>query len=149
MNASDTPQTIPNWIDGRESDASTGETFAKQSPATGREICRVARSRFADVDRAIGSALHAFPAWSAQPRVARGDLLLALTRAMRQRQEEIAAIVAAETGMSFNAAAAETGGAIALGEFMAGEGRRSYGRTTASAVPHRSAMTLREPLGVA
>ena len=109
----------------------------------------MARSRSGDVDRAIDSAAKAFAAWSSQTPVARGDLLLAVTRAMRRQRDDIAAIVAAETGMSFNAATAETGGAIALGEFMASEGRRLYGRTTTSAVPHKSAMTVREPLGVA
>jgi aldehyde dehydrogenase (NAD+) len=51
--------------------------------------------------------------------------------------------------MSFNAAIGETGGAIAQGEFTAGEGRRFYGRTTTSAVSNKYAMTIRQPLGVA
>ena len=66
-----------------------------------------------------------------------------------QQQEEIAAIVAMETGMSVNAALGETGGAIAQGEFTAGEGRRFYGRTTTSAIANKYAMTIRQPLGVA
>jgi aldehyde dehydrogenase (NAD+) len=97
----------------------------------------------------VRSAANAFPNWSAQTPVARGDALMAVARAMRQHQERLAAVVAAETGMSFKAALAETGGAIAQGEFMAGEGRRFFGRTTTSAVPNRQAMTVREPLGVA
>jgi aldehyde dehydrogenase (NAD+) len=149
MNQPDIPQTIPNWIDGRELQTAAGETFAKHSPVTGIEICRVARSRSADIARAIQSAATAFPVWSTQTPVARGDILLAITRAMRHHQESIAALVATETGMSFNAALAETGGAIAQGEFMAGEGRRLYGRTTTSAAPHKWTMTVREPLGVA
>ena len=76
-------------------------------------------------------------------------MLYDIARAMRKHQKEIAAIVAMETGMSFNAALGETGGAIAQGEFMAGEGRRFYGRTTTSAVPNKYAMTVRQPLGVA
>jgi aldehyde dehydrogenase (NAD+) len=51
--------------------------------------------------------------------------------------------------MSFKQALGETGGAIAQGEFMAGEGRRLYGRTTTSAVPNKYAMVVRQPLGVA
>ena len=149
MNQPDLPEVIPNWIDGREVATSAGETFGKRSPATGQEICRVARSRSADVSGAIEAAANAFPSWSDQTPVARGEMLLAITRSMRNRPEEIAAIVAAETGMSFNAAIAETDAAIAQGEFMAGEGRRLYGRTTTSAVPNKWAMTVREPLGVA
>ena len=149
MNQPDLPEVIPNWIDGREVATSAGKTFGKRSPATGQEICRVARSRSADVSGAIEAAANAFPSWSDQTPVARGEMLLAITRSMRNRPEEIAAIVAAETGMSFNAAIAETDAAIAQGEFMAGEGRRLYGRTTTSAVPNKWAMTVREPLGVA
>jgi len=149
MNQFEFPHTIPNWIDGCESGSSTSETFAKFSPVSGKEICRVARSRAADVGRAVRSAANAFPNWSAQTPVARGDALMAIARAMRQQQERLAAVVAAETGMSFKAALAETGGAIAQGEFMAGEGRRFFGRTTTSAVPNRHSLTVREPLGVA
>ena len=68
---------------------------------------------------------------------------------MRKYQEEIASIVSLETGMSFKQSMGETGGAIAQGEFMAGEGRRLYGRTTTSAVPNKYAMVVRQPLGVA
>jgi aldehyde dehydrogenase (NAD+) len=143
------PQIIPNQIDGLESETKTGATFPKRSPATGTEIFTATRSDFTDVAQAVDAAAKAFPAWSAQTPVARGDILLTITRAMREHQEFIAATVAAETGMSFKAALAEAGGAIALGEFMAGEGRRLYGRTTTSAVPNRLTMTVREPLGVA
>jgi aldehyde dehydrogenase (NAD+) len=149
MNLPDIPQTIPNWIDGRELQTAAGETFSKRSPDTGQEICRVTRSRSADIARAIRSAASAFPAWSSTTPVARGDILLAVVRAMRQQQTHIAAVVAAETGMSFHAALAETAAAMAQGEFMAGEGRRFFGRTTTSAAPDKWAMTVREPLGVA
>jgi aldehyde dehydrogenase (NAD+) len=68
---------------------------------------------------------------------------------MRAQSESIAAVVALETGMSFSAASGETAGAIAQAEFMAGEGRRMYGRTTTSGVPDKYAMTVRQPLGIA
>jgi len=149
MNQPDIPEIIPNWVGGFESGSMLSESFAKTSPASGKEIWRVARSRSADVARAIASATGAFPAWSQQTPVARGDVLMAVACAMRRHQDDIAAIVAAETGMSFNSAMAETGAAVALGEFMAGEGRRLYARTTTSASPAKLIMTVREPIGVA
>ena len=36
-----------------------------------------------------------------------------------------------------------------MGLFVAGEGRRSYGRTTTASMKHRTVFTLRQPLGVA
>jgi acyl-CoA reductase-like NAD-dependent aldehyde dehydrogenase len=143
------PATIPNWIAGKETGAASGETFSKLSPVSGKVVSSVARSRAADVELAIQSARTAQTGWAKRSPVERGDLLLAITRAMRRHQNEIAGIVAAETGMSFKQARGETGGAIAQGEFMAGEGRRLYGRTTTSAVPNKYAMTVRQPLGVA
>jgi len=51
--------------------------------------------------------------------------------------------------MSFSAAMGETAAAIAQGEFMAGEGRRFYGRTTTSATVNKYASIIRQPMGVA
>ncbi len=143
------PKTILNWIDGEECEAITGDTFGKLSPVSGKELGRVARSRVEDVQKAIQVARKAQPAWADSTPVYRGDLLHDIAQAMRKQQEEIASIVSLETGMSFKQALGETGGAIAQGEFMAGEGRRLYGRTTTSAVPNKYAMVVRQPLGVA
>ena len=143
------PKTILNWIDGKECEANTGDTFGKLSPVSGKELGRVARSRVEDVQKAIQVARRAQPAWADYTPVSRGDLLYDIAQAMRKQQEEIASIVSLETGMSFKQALGETGGAIAQGEFMAGEGRRLYGRTTTSAVPNKYAMVVRQPLGVA
>jgi len=149
MNSNSLPGTIPNWINGEECAAKSGETFDKLSPDTGRKLCGVARSGSQDVQNAIQAARSAQAAWAGLTPVQRGDMLHEIAQTMRKHQKEIAAIVATETGMSFNAALGETGGAIAQGEFMAGEGRRFYGRTTTSAVPNKYAMTVRQPLGVA
>ncbi len=143
------PKTILNWIDGEESEAIAGDTFGKLSPVSGQEICRVARSQAEDVHKAVEVARKAQQAWADSTPVSRGDLLHDIAQAMRKYQEEIASIVSLETGMSFKQALGETGGAIAQGEFMAGEGRRLYGRTTTSAVPNKYAMVVRQPLGVA
>lgn len=149
MNSYNRPETIPNWINGVETAAVSGATFSKLSPHSGTELCRVARSESRDVKAAIQAARNAQTAWAEIPPVQRGDILHDITLLMRKQREEFATIVAGETGMSFQAALGETGGAIAQGEFMAGEGRRFFGRTTTSAVANKYAMTVRQPLGVA
>ena len=149
MSSNSIPKTVLNWIDGKECQAVSGETFGKLSPASGEQICRVTRSKTEDVQKAVEVARKAQPAWADSTPVSRGDLLHDIAQVMRKQQEEIASIVSLETGMSFKQALGETGGAIAQGEFMAGEGRRLYGRTTTSAVPNKYAMVVRQPLGVA
>src|SRR5262245_40305793 len=68
---------------------------------------------------------------------------------MQQHRSALAAIVSRETGKSMKDALGETDAAIEMGFFVAGEGRRFYGRTTTSGVPDRTAMTVRQPMGVA
>ena len=143
------PDHVLNWINGQPCEAANGETFSKRSPHNGEIICKVARSRGEDIKKAIEAARQAQPAWANLTPVQRGDILFDISQVMRRNQEEIAYIVSQETGMSFKAALGETGGAIAQGLFMAGEGRRLYGRTTTSAIPNKYAMTIRQPLGVA
>ena len=125
------------------------ETFIKLSPTNGKALCTVARSRAKDVLAAINSAKLAQPAWASLPAVQRGELLFKVAISMRDKREEIARIVALETGKSFKDALAETDGAVALGMFMAGEGRRLYSRTLTSGVPNKFSFTVRQPLGVA
>ena len=143
------PELIPNWIDGEQFPAASGKEFDNLNPATGERICGVAFSENRDVSRAVEAAKEAQPEWAALTPVARGDLLREVALKIRERSEYFARIVSLETGKSFCDALGETGAAVEMGMFVAGEGRRSYGRTTTSAVPNRAAMVVRQPLGVA
>lgn len=143
------PEEIPNWINGEEKVSSSGESFDKLNPANGKSLCRVARSRTEDVQIAVQAAKRAQTTWAETPPVQRGMLLHKVVVGMHKQHEDIAQIVADETGKSYNDAYGETAGAIALGLFYASEGQRLYGRTTTSAVPNKYAMTVRQPVGVA
>ena len=138
-----------NYIDGTLRPSVDGVTFEKISPVTGQVLSSVARSGTSDVRDAVAAARRSFAGWAGLPGVQRGLALHRLVRVMQDRQPEMAAIVAAETGKSVKDAAGEAAGAVALGLFFAGEGQRLYGRTTTSGVPGRRAMTMRQPIGVA
>jgi aldehyde dehydrogenase (NAD+) len=143
------PSEIPNSLDGEERPALGREWIDKFDPATGELLCRLARSRAPDVDAAVASAKAAQIGWAETPGVKRGEVLYQIAAVMRSRREELARIVAIETGKSYKLALGETDGAIQLGLFYAGEGQRMYGRTTTSGVANRATMTIRCPLGVA
>ena len=143
------PSTVLNQIGSELLPSTDGRTFTKKDPATGRAICEVARSSAADVALAVVKARAAQPAWAATTVVKRGDILRNVALLMRERRDAIAALVAQETGKSRKDALGETDAAIEMGFFVAGEGRRFYGQTTTSAVPNKSAMVVRQPLGVA
>ncbi len=143
------PNQIPNWIQNQERATQANEWFDKLNPANGHLLCKVARSRREDVLLAVESAKRAQPAWADTPAVQRGMILHKIVVGMQNRQGEIAAIVATETGKSQNEALGETGGAIQCGLFYASEGQRLYGRTTTSGTVNKYAMTIRQPIGVA
>jgi aldehyde dehydrogenase (NAD+) len=143
------PGDIPNLVAGEAAPPSSGAWLDKLRPADGSHLCRVARSGAADVEAAVSAARAAQPAWAERTPVERGDLLRDLALLLRERREEASAAVVEETGKPLELAHAETDAAVEMGLFVAGEGRRSYGRTTTASMPHRTVLTLRQPLGVA
>ncbi|MEJ7892741.1 MAG: aldehyde dehydrogenase family protein [Solirubrobacteraceae bacterium] len=142
-------RTVGNFIGGEERPAAAGQAFEKRSPATGERLSSVARSNAEDVQAAVAAAKDAQPDWARRPVAERGGLLRAIAQLLERDAEVIAAVVAEETGKAPKEARGEVGAAVEQGYFVAGEGRRFYGRTTTSAVPGRQAMTVRQPLGVA
>ncbi|HEU0247138.1 MAG TPA: aldehyde dehydrogenase family protein [Gaiellaceae bacterium] len=140
---------IPNLIDGQSVPARSGEWIDKLRPADGTLVCRVARSGADDVAAAVSAARAAQSAWAERTAVERGDLVRELALCLRERREEASATVVEETGKPLALALGETDAAIEMGLFIAGEGRRSYGRTTTASMAHRTVLTARQPLGVA
>jgi aldehyde dehydrogenase (NAD+) len=140
---------VQDLIDGRLQPARSGAWLEKTRPADETVLCRVARSGAADVADAVEAARAAQPAWAELTAVARGDIVRELALRLRARREEASAIVVEETGKPLALALGETDAAVEMGLFVAGEGRRSYGRTTTASMPHRTVMTIRQPLGVA
>ena len=98
----------------------------------------MARSGQDDVDAAVAAAVAAQGAWALMPAVQRGAVLHRICNALEAHQQELAEIVARETGKAPKEAFGEAGGAIALGRFFAGEGQRLYGRTTTSGTPRQA-----------
>jgi alpha-ketoglutaric semialdehyde dehydrogenase len=141
--------TVANIVGGELGPASPKATFVKRRPDDGGDLCAVPRSDASDVTDAIAAARSAQPAWAAVTAVERGRLVRELALALQDAREEAADLVVDETGKPFELALGEADAAAEMGFFVAGEGRRLYGRTTTSAMPHRTVMTVRRPVGVA
>ena len=139
----------PNLVAGEERPAATGAWLDKIRPDDGTLLCRVARSGADDAAAAVVAARDAQPDWAARTAVERGDVVRAVAELLRERREEASELVVAETGKPLALARGETDAAIEMGLFVAGEGRRSYGRTTTASMPNRTVLTLRRPVGVA
>jgi aldehyde dehydrogenase (NAD+) len=141
--------TAQNFVGGRATPAASGQTFEKVRPADGALLCRVARSGPDDVAAAVDAACTARAEWAGKTPVERGRLVRELALALQTRREEAAGLVVEETGKPRELALGEVDAAVEMGFFVAGEGRRLYGRTTTSAMPNRTVMAVRRPVGVA
>jgi len=140
---------VQNFVDGVDAPSVSSEWLEKARPADGTPLYRFARSGADDVDQAVAAARRAQAAWARETPVARGDLVREIALRMRARRDELSDLVAEETGKSPSLARGETDAAIEMGLFVAGEGRRSYGRTTTASMPHRAVSSVRVPVGVA
>ena len=85
-------------IGGQWCDAAAGETLVVENPGRREPIGTVPRARAADVDRAVAAAAAAFPAWSRTVPRDRGRVLLRIADALEERLEELARLIARETG---------------------------------------------------
>jgi len=138
-----------NIIGGRESLDASGGTFETRRPSDGGLLTHAPRSGSDEVAAAVSAARAAQRDWAARTPVERGRLVRDLALALQERREELADVVVEETGKSRELALGEADAAIEMGFFVAGEGRRLYGRTTTSAMPNRTVMATRRPVGVA
>jgi acyl-CoA reductase-like NAD-dependent aldehyde dehydrogenase len=142
------PEHVLHWIDDRDAESSSGVTFEKRCPIDDRLLTRVTRGDGSDVVHAVGAAHQAAESWGRLPAPRRGEILGRAAALLRQRQDEFAAVIAAETGKPLKSAAAEVGSSADLAVFMEGEGSRFYGKTMTSPMANRAVRTLRAPIGV-
>jgi acyl-CoA reductase-like NAD-dependent aldehyde dehydrogenase len=140
---------IPNFVDGVDVGAQDGRWAEKRSPVDGRVLCELARSGAADVEEAVAAARRSQPAWATRTPVERGEILRRAVELLIRDGDELVAAVCAETGKPPRDARGELKAAVEMGYFVAGEGRRLYGHTMPSAVPHKTSMLVRSPIGVA
>ena len=140
---------IPNWINGKEAQPTTGAWLEKRDPHTGQTMSLVADSSSEDVSLALDAAEAAFMEWSCMTPIARGQVLADIVASMKTNKVELAACIASETGKPPQDAEGEVSGAIQQGSFFAGEGMRLYGRTLTSAMPGKQSFTVRQPRGIA
>jgi aldehyde dehydrogenase (NAD+) len=86
------------FIDGAWVPSSGTDRIEVVDPSTEKVVGTVARGTPEDVDRAVGAARRAFPAWSATPAEERGKHLARIRDGLAARQEEVARLIATEMG---------------------------------------------------
>jgi acyl-CoA reductase-like NAD-dependent aldehyde dehydrogenase len=141
-------KTYGHYIGGAWVPSEHEDWFDTINPTTGEPLARFPKGTPGDVDRAIDAAEAAYPAWRKTPAPKRGAILLRAAQIMRERKNELGALVSSEMGKVIAEGRGDVQEAIDFLEYIAGEGRRMLGETTPSELPNKFCMTVRQPLGV-
>lgn len=143
------PLDKPMFIDGEWVESVDGAWADVLTPrARGVVIARTPRATVADVDRAVGAARRAFPAWRGLHFLERQKRLLQIADAIDARREELAALTALDTGNAYTTQALPEGAMLAdLFRYYAGVASEAKGAVL-PAGDGQLQYTRLEPLGV-
>ena len=120
--------TVRLYIDGDWTDGTDGRGDDIVNPATGQVLGRVPFAGPDDVDRAIGAAGAAFPAWRDAGPERRGAILRRAAALIHERAAEIGRVMTLEEGKPLAEATGEAHRAATQLEVYCEEARRAYGR---------------------
>ncbi|MGH9822435.1 MAG: aldehyde dehydrogenase family protein [Blastocatellia bacterium] len=139
-----------NYIGGKWIAPASGNYIENRNPADTRDLVgRFPASTADDIDRAVGAAAAALPAWRKTPAPRRAEILFRAGELLIHRKEEFARAMTREMGKVLKETRGDVQEAVDMTYFIAGEGRRLHGFTTKAELPNKFAMCVREPIGIA
>lgn len=136
------------FIDGawREADAASFESF---NPARCDELVGTyPRGTADDVNEAVAAARRAFVPWRRTSRIRRGEFFLQLADLIRRDVDDLAAVLARESGKLLNEARAEVVEGLHMVEYVCGTARQPTGEVLASEIAAKDLYMRRKPRGV-
>src|SRR5690349_22345472 len=134
-------------IDGAWTKGANGRTIPVVNPATEEVIGQVAHAEKSDLDRALAAADKGFKQWRKVAAYERYKIMRKAADLMRQRLDEIATIMTMEQGKPLYEAKIETNLAADIIDWMAEEGRRTYGRIVPARTENVYQLVMKEPVG--
>ncbi len=141
-------ETVPHWIDGRATLGAGPERLPITDPATGAVTADVAIADASDLDRAVASAVAAFPAWRDTSLARRTEVLFAFRHLLDRHRTDLARIISAEHGKVLGDALGEVGRGIEIVDFACGLGHLLKGEHSQDVSTGVDAYSVRQPLGV-
>src|SRR5471032_1402511 len=134
-------------IDGAWTKGANGRTIPIVNPATEEVIGQLAHAEKADLDSALAAADKGFRLWKKVSAYERYKIMRKAANLMRERLEEICTIMTMEQGKPLYEARVETNLAADIIDWMAEEGRRTYGRIVPARAENVFQLVTKEPVG--
>jgi len=141
-------RTILHSIAGKAEGQQAARFGEVYNPARGEVQARVAFADAPMVDRAVGAASAAFPAWSATPLGKRAEVLFAFRALLKEHAVQFAEIVSREHGKIVSDAEGEVTRALEVVDFACSLTHQLKGELSENVSTSVDTYSLRQPLGV-
>ena len=136
-----------SFLDGEWHWPASGETLPVENPSRREVMCQIVWGTGVEVDLAVAAAERARRDWAARPASERGDMLTELGNRLLAEGEEVARLLAAETGNAVRTKSrGEAAGAAGVLKYYGGVAVEQKGETLPLG-PGIFSYTTREPLG--
>jgi succinate-semialdehyde dehydrogenase/glutarate-semialdehyde dehydrogenase len=136
------------YVDGQWVQATSGQTFKVDNPATGEIIGTVPKLGAAETRQAIEAANRAFPAWSKKTAKERATILRRWFDLMMANQDDLARLMTLEQGKPLSESKGEVAYAAAFLEWFGEEAKRIYGDTIPQHQADKRIVVIKQPIGV-
>jgi acyl-CoA reductase-like NAD-dependent aldehyde dehydrogenase len=136
------------FVDGAWTGASSGKTFAADSPATGERIADIPEGAREDAQRAIDAANRAADGWSRATAFERAAAMHRVADAVEDRREELVHTLTLDQGKPLHESRDEVEELIQYWRNAAEDGKRLEGRLANSFTPGKRVLLVRRPRGV-
>ena len=142
------PKVLHHFIDGEKVPGESNRFGDIYNPALGKVSAQVPFATEQEVERAVQSARNAFAGWSATPPVQRARLLFRFLNLLDTHKDELARIVSAEHGKTFDDARGSVQRGAEVVEFACGIPQLLKGEFNENVASGIDSYNMRQPLGV-
>jgi acyl-CoA reductase-like NAD-dependent aldehyde dehydrogenase len=139
---------VDHYIGGEWVPALSGRRHPDHDPWDRTVLAEVASGDSEDARRAVEAAHAAYPSWSSQPPARRQQVFLRAAALLEEREAEVRATLAAETGCGHAFATIQLDFSLALLRQAAALPYAPTGQIVPSDVPGTRALAVRRPVGV-
>lgn len=141
-------KTIPQLIDGEWRESRSRELIEVSDPATQRVLALAPKATHEEIEAAIASAKAAFLTWREVPVPERARLMLRYQHLLKEHHDELAEILAEETGKTFADAKGDVWRGIEVAEHAANIASLMMGETVENVAREIDTASWMQPLGV-
>ncbi|MEQ6330721.1 CoA-acylating methylmalonate-semialdehyde dehydrogenase [Pseudomonas chengduensis] len=142
------PRTLPQLIDGQWQTSQARELIEITDPATQEVIALAPKATAEEIEATVASAQKAFLAWREVPVSERARLMLRYQHLLKEHHDELAEILAAETGKTFADAKGDVWRGIEVAEHAANIASLMMGETVENVAREIDTASWTQPLGV-